>query len=192
VLEAVTRRFGELVEIRWHAYELRPDPVPLPDPDSEYIAEHWENRVLPMAAERGLIMRVPRRQVRSRRALQAALFAREQGRFREMDRLIYRARFEEDADLGDPEVLSGLAADAGLDGEALRYALKTHAYLPPLEEDLAIAHAIGIRGVPMALVGPANEDLAQFLRRAEPVSGAVPEEWMMDAVERARTRAVPP
>lgn len=192
MLEAVTRRFGELVEIRWHAYELRPDPVPLPEPDSEYIAEHWENRVLPMAAERGLIMRVPRRQVRSRRALQAALFAREQGRFNDVDHALYRARFEQDADLEDMDVLGGIVAAAGLDADALRYALKTKAYQDAFAEDLAIAHAIGVRGVPIALVGPANEDLAQFLRQAEPVSGAVPEEWMMDAVERARTRAVPP
>jgi predicted DsbA family dithiol-disulfide isomerase len=186
----VARRFGEEVDIRWHAYELRPAPVPLPDPDSEYIVEHWENRVLPMALERGLVMRVPRRQVRSRLALQAALFAREQGRFLQMDRLIYRARFEQDGDLGDPDLLVSLGVQAGLDGEALRYALQTRAWLAALEEDLALAQAIGIRGVPVAFVGPADEDLAHFLRRAEPVSGAVPEEWMMEAVTRALARGM--
>lgn len=189
MLEAVARRFGEGVQIRWHAYELRPDPVPMPDPDSEYIHEHWENRVLPMARERGLIMRVPRRQVRSRRALQAALFAREHGRFREMDRAIYRGRFEDDADISDVEVLAGMARDAGLDDEALRYALKTGAYIEPLEQDLRLAQAIGIRGVPVSLVGPAEDDFHQFRRRAEPVLGAVPEEWMADVVERALRKA---
>jgi predicted DsbA family dithiol-disulfide isomerase len=186
VLEAVARRFGEEVAIRWHGYELRPAPVPLPDPDSEYISEHWENRVLPMARERGLVMRVPRRQIRSRLALQAALFAREHGRFRELDRLIYRARFEEDADIGDPAVLAALGADAGLDGEALRYALKTGAYLEELQQDLALAQAVGIRGVPVALVGPPADDFQQFRQRAEPVLGAVPEAWMVEVIERAR------
>ena len=188
MLEAVARRFGEEVEIRWHAYELRPEPVPLPDPDGEYIAEHWENRVLPMAKERGLVMRVPRRQVRSRRALQAALFAREHGRFPEMDRAIYRARFEQDADLSDVDLLATLAGEAGLDDEALRYALKTHAYLPELEEDLALAQSIGIRGVPVSLVGPTAEAFGEFRRRAQPVLGAVPEDWMVNVVERARSR----
>ena len=191
MLEAVARRFGGEVEIRWHAYELRPAPVPLPDPDGEYIAEHWESRVLPMAKERGLVMRVPRRQVRSRRPLQAALFAREHGRFHEMDRAIYRARFEEDADISDVDLLAAMARDAGLDDEGLRYALKTGAYLPELEADLSLAQAIGIRGVPVSLVGPAADDFHQFRRQAEPVLGAVPEEWMAGAVERARTRSAP-
>ena len=188
MLEAVARRFGEEVEIRWHAYELRPAPVPLPDPDSEYIVEHWENRVLPMARERGLVMKVPRRPVRSRLALQAALFAREHGRFNEMDRLIYRARFEEDADIGDAALLTTLGVQAGLDGEAVRYALKTGACLEALNDDLALAQAIGIRGVPVSLVGPAGDDFGQFRQRAEPVLGAVPEDWMVDVIERALTR----
>lgn len=185
MLEAVTRRFGADVEVRWHAYELRPEPAPMPDPDSDYISEHWENRVLPMARERGLVMRIPRRHLRSRRALQASLFAREHGRFAEMDRQIYRARFEEDADISDIELLAGFAAKAGLDAEALRYALKTNAYVDALEEDLALAQAIGINGVPAALVGQPTDDLPEFVRHAEPVIGAVPEEWMVEAVERA-------
>ncbi len=188
MLEAVARRFGEEVEIRWHAYELRPAPAPLPDPDGEYIAEHWENRVLPMARERGLVMRVPRRQVRSRRALQAALFARERGRFPEMDRAIFRARFEEDADIADGDRLAAMARDIGLDDEALRYGLKTGAWLSELEEDLAVAQSIGIRGVPVALVGPAADDFQEFRQRAEPVLGAVSEDWMVAVVERARSR----
>ena len=189
MLEAVARRFGEEVEIHWHAYELRPAPVPLPDPDGEYIAEHWENRVLPMARERGLVMKVPRRQVRSRLALQAALFAREHGHFPEMDRAIFRARFERDADISDLDLLAALAGEAGLDDEALRYALSTRAYLPELEEDLGLAQSIGIRGVPVSLVGPAADDFQQFRQRAEPVLGAVSEEWMIAVVERARSRS---
>lgn len=185
MLEAVTRRFGADVEVRWHAYELRPEPAPMPDPDSDYISEHWENRVLPMARERGLVMRIPRRQIRSRRALQASLFAREHGRFPEMDRQIYRARFEEDADIADIELLAGFATNAGLDAEALRYALKRNAYVDALEEDLALAQAIGINGVPAALVGQPTDDLPEFVRDAEPVIGAVPAEWMVEAVERA-------
>jgi predicted DsbA family dithiol-disulfide isomerase len=81
-----------------------------------------------------------------------------------------------------------LARDAGLDGDALTYTLKVDAYRQPLEHDLALAQAIGIRGVPAALVGPAHDDLVDFIRGAEPVVGAVPEDWMLEAVERARSR----
>ena len=185
MLEAATRRFGADLEIRWHAFELRPAPAPLPDPDSDYISEHWENRVLPMAAERGLVMRVPRKQIRSRRALQAALFAQEHGHFAEFDRRVFRARFEDDLDISDVDVLKGIAAQVGLDPDALAYALTSNAYAERITEDGALAQIIGINGVPAALVGQPAADFADFVADAEPVIGAVPEEWMLEAIDRA-------
>lgn len=192
MLEQAARRFGAQISVRWHAYELRPEPVPQPDPDSEYIREHWEQRVLPMAVERGLSMRVPRRKVRSRRALQAALFAQEHGRFRELDRALYRARFEFDLDIADLDVLKTLARESGLDADALAYAVSSNAYLHPLIADLRLASQLGVNGVPAAFVGPAppeegqaEDRLLAFFQDAEPVVGAVPYEWMEDAIERA-------
>ncbi len=185
MLEAAARRFGARVAIRWHAYELRPEPVPLPDPDSEYIREHWENRVLPMAAERGLVMRIPRTPVRSRRALQTALFAQDQETFLEMDRAIFRARFEDDLDIADLDVLKNLARGAGLDAEALAYAVTSNAYLDQVIADLRVASQLGINGVPCAFVGPSSEDFDAFLHHAEPVMGAVPYDHMETAIQRA-------
>ena len=185
MLEEATRRYGAQIEVRWHAYELRPEPIPQPDPDSEYIREHWANRVLPMAAERGLEMRVPRRILRSRRALQAALFAREHGRFPELDRALFRARFVEDADISDLAILRRLADEAGLDPEALGYAVAANACLDELNTDLRAASQLGISGVPAALVGPATDDFDEFVAEAEPVLGAVPYDWFADAIVRA-------
>jgi len=185
VLEEAARRFGAQTDIRWHAYELRPEPIPQPDPDSEYIREHWENRVLPMAVERGLVMRTPRRMVRSRRALQAAFFAQDHGRFMQMDRLLFRARFEEDADISDVEVLKGLALEAGLDAAALAKALTANSYVERVDADLKLAAQLGITGVPTALVGPETGDDRGFFADAEPVVGAVPYEWLAGAIERA-------
>jgi len=162
----------------------------MPDPDSEYIREHWKNRVLPMAAERGLAMRVPRRKIRSRRALQAALVAQARGRFHEMDRRLFRARFEEDADISDIDVLRRLGREAGLDEEALAHAVSNNSYLTELTADLRLASQIGISGVPAALVGPEKADLGEFLADAEPVIGAVPYDWFAEAIERA-LRALP-
>ncbi len=185
MLEEAARRYGAHIDIRWHAYELRPEPIPQPDPDSEYIREHWEKRVLPMAAERGLEMKVPRRQVRSRRALQAALFAQDHGRFREMDYALFRARFVEDADISDIDVLRRLARETTLDDEALAYAVTTNSYVDRVNDDIALAVRLGINGVPAALVGPEHDDFGEFLRNAEPVVGAVPYDWMARAIDRA-------
>jgi predicted DsbA family dithiol-disulfide isomerase len=186
VLEEAARQFGAQIKIRWHAYELRPDPVPMPDPDSEYIREHWENRVLPMAEARGLPMRVPRRQLRSRRALQAALFARAEGRFGPFDRALYAARFEEDADIADIDVLKRIAGGAGIDAGALAHAVSSGAHLDELEADLALAGALGVTGVPCAFVGPAIDESRRFYAEAEPVVGAVPYDWLAEAIGRAR------
>lgn len=185
MLEEAARRFGAQIETRWHAYELRPDPVPMPDPDSGYIREHWDNRVLPMARERGLEMHVPRRQLRSRRALQAALFARAEGRFAPFDRALYTARFAQDADIADLDVLKGIAATAGLDAEAMAYAVSSRAHLAELEADLRLAGTLGVTGVPCAFVGPAAGDPREFYADAEPVVGAVPYDWLAGAIERA-------
>lgn len=189
MLEEAARRYGARIALRWHAFELRPEPVPMPDPDSEYIREHWEHRVLPMAAERGLEMHVPRRSVRSRRALQAALFARRSGRLRELDRAIYRARFEEDADIADLHVLRRLAAGAGVDGDALTSAVEADAHLADLRADLTLAGQLGISGVPAAFIGPDADGLFAFFSTAEPVIGAVPYDWFGASIERALSRS---
>lgn len=191
MLEEAARRFGEQVEIRWHAFELRPEPVPMPDPDSDYIQEHWSNRVLPMAAERGLVMRVPRRSVRSRRALQAALFARRHGGFRALDRALYRARFEEDADISDLGVLKRLADRSGLDPESVAYAVQANAHLDELHLDLILANQLGVRGVPAAFIGPEATGLYAFFSTAEPVVGAVPFDRFAGAIERALAKRSP-
>ncbi len=187
MLEEAARRYGARVDVLWHAYDLRPEPAPMPDPDSDYIQEHWKNRVLPMAAERGLVMRVPRRSVRSRRALQAALFARRNGGFRELDRAIYRARFEDDADISDVDVLRRLASAVGLDAEALAYAVRMNAHLEDLNADLTLAGQLGINGVPTAFIGPEADGLFAFFSTAEPIVGAVPFERFGAAIDRALT-----
>lgn len=202
MLEAVARRFGAALTIRWHAYELRPEPVPQPDADSDYIQEHWRNRVLPMAAQRGLRMAVPRRRLRSRRALQAALYAREHGPFAELDRALFQARFERDEDIGSIDVLRRLAAEAARAGgrrddeaaafaEGAAYAAASNGCLDGLQRDLALGEAVGVRGVPAAFVGPEAPDELAFFAQAEPLAGAVPLEWFVNAIERALVRARP-
>jgi predicted DsbA family dithiol-disulfide isomerase len=149
-----------------------------------------------MAARRGLSMQVPRRQIRSRRALQAALFAQEHGHFAQLDPLIFRARFERDDDISSVDLLRRLAVDAARAGgqpameaaafgESLAYAVASNALLDALTADLTLAAQLGISGVPAALVGPETDDFEAFLGEAEPLIGAVPPAWLMEAVDRA-------
>jgi predicted DsbA family dithiol-disulfide isomerase len=182
VLDEAARRFGAQISFEHHAFELRPDPVPLLDPKGEYIQEHWRSRVGPMAAERGLVMRIPPVQTRTRRAHETAAFARAHGQFSIVDRALFRAFFEDGLDINNEGVLVTVASEAGLDGAALRHALDSREFAPPVETDLGLAARIGINSVPTMLVADASG-------RAEPVIGAVPFEHLDAAIRRAISRA---
>jgi predicted DsbA family dithiol-disulfide isomerase len=156
--------------------------VPLLDPKGEYIQEHWRNRVLPMAAERGLSMRIPPVQTRTRRAHETAAFARAHGTFGEVDRALYRAFFEEGLDIADAGLLEAIVRKAGLDGDAWRRALDTGEFADSVRGDLQLALQLGITSVPTLLV-------ADESGRAEPVVGAVPYERLEDAIQRTFARS---
>jgi predicted DsbA family dithiol-disulfide isomerase len=186
ILDQAARQFGAHVGFEHHAFELRPDPVPLLDPKGEYIQEHWRNRVRPMAEERGLVMNIPPVQTRTRRAHETAAFARAQGQLAPVDRALFRAFFEQGLDINAPEVLGRIVEEAGLDPAELRMALGTRAFDEEVTTDIALAQRLGIRSVPTMLVADASG-------RAEPVIGAVPYEDLEAAINRAieRTKAGP-
>lgn len=181
VLEQIRSEFGDRVEVRWRAFELRPDPVPTLDPDGAYLHDIWGRAVYPMARARGMTLRLPPVQPRSRRALEAAEFAREAGRFEPMHHALFQAFFEDGRDLNDLDVLREVGDSAGLDGEALRDALERGRFTEAVLRDERQAAELGISGVPAMLIGPmdgAPED-------AEMVMGAQPVEPVRGAVERA-------
>src|ERR671921_1915983 len=105
VLDRIAAEFDGRIEIDWLAFELRPEPAPTLDPNGEYLHEVWTKSVYPMAAERGMTLRLPPVQPRSRKAFEAAEFARSRGRFDPMHRALFRAFFEEGRDLADVDVL---------------------------------------------------------------------------------------
>ena len=84
------------VELIWRAYELRPEPVPMIDPGSDYLRRVWSDSVAPLAERLGVTMRFPPVKPRTRLAQEAAHWARAQGRFddyhNEIPRLFERGR----------------------------------------------------------------------------------------------------
>lgn len=181
VLERVLEDYGDQVAIDWRAFELRPDPVPTLDPDGDYLHDVWERSVYPMAEERGLTLRLPPVQPRSRKAHEAAAYARGVGQFGVLHSALFRAFFEEGLDIGDDAVLADLAATAGLDAGALLDALRTGRFREVVDTDLNLARRMGLTGVPATVVVP-DETLG-----GPPllVSGAQPYEQVAGAVEQA-------
>jgi predicted DsbA family dithiol-disulfide isomerase len=95
-----------------------------------------------------MTMKLPPLQPRSRRAHEAAHWARAQGRFDEYHAAIFRAFFEGGEDIGDAAVLVSLATTLGLDGPSLRHALDTGQFETSVLDDEQEAGALGVTGVP--------------------------------------------
>ena len=132
----------------WRAFELRPDPVPSLPPAGDYLQRAWKNSVLPLAERLGVTMRLPPVQPRSRRAHQAAQWARTQGRFDDYHHALFRAFFERGEDIGQDAVLLSLAPALGLDEGLLAVALSASTFEASVLADEDLAQSLGLRGVP--------------------------------------------
>lgn len=188
-LPAVNRlqqTFGPQLDVLWHAFELRPDPVPTLDPDGEYLHTVWNRSVYPMAQRLGMRIQLPPVQPRSRKAFEAVAFARDAGRFDAMHLALFRGFFEQGRDIGDSAELLSLAQESGLDGLALQAALDDGRYTQQVLQDERQAQALGITGVPLILVRRAGAPL----ETAVPLQGAVPYEHLHATARDVAARTV--
>src|SRR3569623_349552 len=156
---------------------LRPEPVPTLDPGGEYLRSAWTRVVYPMADQRGMALKLPPLQPRSRKALEAAAHARDEGRFDAMHIGIFRAFFEHGLDIGDTDVLTDISPSVGLDAAALQAALEEGRHREAVLEDKHLAQELHITAVPAGRWRRAGADW----RSALPLSGALPYEQVRDA-----------
>lgn len=157
----ISEAYGDSVEVDHRAYELRPYPVPTLDPNGEYLHRVWNSAVYPIAETLGMTLRLPPVQPRSRRALEAAEYAREEDRFDAMHDSLFRAFFQEGRDLDDLDILLDIGESSGLDREALRLALEEERYTQKVVGDEELARRLGIASVPTVLVGAADRPLEE-------------------------------
>ena len=166
------------VDIVWRAFELRPEPVPTLDPKGDYLQRVWASSVYPLAETLGIDIKLPPVQPRSRRAHEAAHWARRRGQFDAYNDALFRAFFQRGEDIGNADVLTRLATDIGLDGEALRQALDSNLHLENVLADEREAGKLRLSGVPayianrkIALTGVQSlkslQDFAQHARSRE-------------------------
>jgi predicted DsbA family dithiol-disulfide isomerase len=91
-----------------------------------------------------------------------------------MKERLQRAYFTEGRVVSDPETLAELAAEAGLEAEAVRRMLASEAYAAAVQADIQEAWRLGIHGVPFfVLAGKYG------------VSGAQPSELFAQALAQA-------
>ena len=131
---------------------MRPEPVPTLDPDGDYLVSAWQNHVYPLAEKMKMPLKRPPIQPRSRLAHEAAKWADKHGRFEEYNLALFRAFFEHGKDIGEIEILKGLAADLKLDAESLHTSLKNSDYTAMVLADENEAIQVGVRAVPAFVV----------------------------------------
>ena len=86
-------------------------------------------------------------------SLEAAEFAAEHGDAMRFHRAMFKAYFEDLADIGDIEVVARVGAEAGLSPEELRAALTDGRYRAAVDEGVAWAHEVGVTAVPTFVLG---------------------------------------
>jgi predicted DsbA family dithiol-disulfide isomerase len=140
-------RFG--AEVTWLPFDLHPEYPPEGMPRTEHPATGSARAMFEAA---GLEYNPPP-DVRSnsRAALRLAEHARDQGRFDALHARLMDAYWTEARDIGDHEVLRGLALEAGVEGAD--DVLAGDEYLDRVLASTAEAQSIGISGIPAFLLG---------------------------------------
>jgi predicted DsbA family dithiol-disulfide isomerase len=101
----------------------------------------------------GLLIRQRDVIINSRRALGAAEFAREQGKFDEMHRALFEAHWEGTGRLEDVDDLVHIGTRIGLDPVELRLAIEGGRYEVILDDSRREAESIGINAIPAHIFG---------------------------------------
>jgi predicted DsbA family dithiol-disulfide isomerase len=173
--------FGFELELRgfqihpeWPAEGLPLERHPrMMDPEARRLI--WTH-IQELAEAAGVTMKAPQVLANSRLALQAAEFARDNGKGDSFHERVYQAYFGEGLNIGLQGVLGDLAIEAGLDRFELDRALASQRYAAQLERDAVLAHHRGVSGVPAFFLGEYS-----FV-------GAQSEEMMREVMRRHVTR----
>jgi predicted DsbA family dithiol-disulfide isomerase len=145
---AVRLREEGTVQVEGAAFELRPAGTPLPAAETQWPDDTWTRTIEPLADGVGVVLKRPTLVVRTRKAHEAAAYARSEGRYAAMHAALYAAYWQEGRDIGRIDVLSEIGREVGLDASGLRVALDIDQQTARVEQDEAWAARLGLDAVP--------------------------------------------
>jgi predicted DsbA family dithiol-disulfide isomerase len=154
IVEEVSQ--GQDIEITWRPYELRPEPVPTLRVEDPYLPQVWKQSVYPLAERLGVPIKLPAisPQPRTDKAFEVFAMADDQGLGHAFSMGALKAFFQEEKDIGNPEVLADLGAEVGLERESVLNVLANGTYRERHREALRHAHEdMAITSVPTIVVG---------------------------------------
>lgn len=182
-LERALEETGIEAEVTWLPYELNPDMPPEGIPRADYRARKFgaergaelDAQMRERGEDEGVTFAFDRmsRTPNTRRAHALIARAGELGLGDAMAEELFRAYFEEGADVGDTAILVAAAAKVGIDETAAREIIDNDAIIQAVAALEARAAQLGVSGVPFFII---QEKFA--------VSGAQPaENWKQILIE---------
>ena len=166
----------------WLPYELHPEAPVEGIPRETYFRgarfEQMRSHLETIAAEVGLTMKQRDVIINSRRALGAAEFAREHGKFDAMHLALLKAHWEGTGRLENVDDLVRLGTEVGLDATELRAAIDEDRYAAVIDDNRIEAESLGINAIPAHIFG-----------RRYLVLGAQPYEAFKQVIDRLREEA---
>lgn len=149
--------------LEWKGFQIHPEypaaGLPIAQRAAQYGQERyatvWRN-IRSLAERIGLEMTPPAVLTNSLMALEATEYAKEQGKAEAFSLAVYQAYFQAGKNIGDIEVLLSVAAQAGLDPQAVQTHLTEGTYSARMQAFHQEARALGVSGVPTFVVGPAQ------------------------------------
>ncbi len=165
------------MRVAWLPFELHPEAPVEGIPREAYFgrarSQAMHDHLQTIADSVGLKMESRDVIINSRRALAAAEFAREHGKFDEMHHALFKAHWELSAKLEDVDDLVRIGETIGLDGAELRRAIEDGRYEPVIDQTRQEAESVGINAIPAHVFG------GRYL-----VVGAQPYETFRQVLER--------
>jgi predicted DsbA family dithiol-disulfide isomerase len=162
--EAGAAQFDGEVEVEYHSFELAPDtPVDFEGTPVDFLSQRKHiapdqiammlDRVTTIAASVGLDYDYDHvHQTNTVKAHELLHFAKASGLQLEMKERLLKAYFVDGRHVGRIPDLADLAAEVGLDRDAVVRALESNEYLADVKADVAQAQAYGIQGVPFFVI----------------------------------------
>jgi len=180
--------FKDQIEIEWKSFQLNPNIKYEPGKNiNQFLAEHkgisierakeMNDYVTNMAAAEGLRYDFDKAVVaNSFDAHRFSHLAAKHGKGDAAEESLFKAYFTEGKNISDRDTLVELGENIGLNKEEVKQTLESNNYANEVQNDIAEAEALGIRGVPFFV-----------LDRKYAVSGAQSADAFVQALERAFT-----
>ncbi len=143
------RRYG--AEVMWLPFDLHPEYPPHGVPRKTLEGRYGRgflDHVATVVEKAGFRHAPPPIAPRSLKALQLGELARDQGRHEDVHRRLFTAYWSEGRDIGDLDILTSVASEAGLDAEATRAALESDQVVDRVRQASEAAQKVGVDAVP--------------------------------------------